>query len=680
MHLDNPVERLSGIGPKRAALLAALGVRTLRDLLWHLPRSYQDRRQITRISDARPGEETTIQGEVMSARNVRLRASMNMAIIRIKDDSGEMNATFFGRGFLANAFQRGTRLILTGRVESYKGPSLKNPEYEMLSGDEEDCLNTGRIVPVYRLTAGVTQRMLRRWISDALQEATGMIEEVLPPELLERHGYTAAAAAVREAHYPESMESAEAVRARFAYEELLAMQLYLLAQRAARLFEERGLRHVTDGPLLRNLRARLPFQLTRAQERAVTDILTDMASPRPMMRLVQGDVGCGKTMVALHAIAAAVDGDCQAALMAPTEVLAEQHFIGLRQMLEPLGISVELLTGALRGAAAVRKRIESGDAQVVIGTHALIQEHTRFHHLGLAIIDEQHRFGVEQRGRLVEKGMQPDALHMTATPIPRTLALTVYGGMDITVIDELPPGRQPVKTRSIPPGKVPDLYNYIVEAARERAQSYIICPLVDESDTKELKSAIGHFEELSAGPFACIRTALLHGRLDSREKEDVLRRFQRGEVDVLFSTTVIEVGIDVPNATIMVIEDAPQFGLTQLHQLRGRVGRGTAQSYCFLLGTPTTEDGKRRLRILCETSNGFDIAEEDLKLRGPGELYGVRQAGLSDLRVADLLRDVRLLDLARRDAQSILDCDPRLEQPENQGLKGAAERFAALRA
>ena len=680
MILDDPIERLPGIGPKRAAQLANLGVFTLRDLLWHFPHAYQDRRHITPIASVEKGMEATVQGEVVSARNIRLRRNMNMAVIRLRDESGEINATFFGRGFLANAFQGGAKLILTGRVEAYKGLSFKNPEYEVLSGDEEDRLNTGRIVPVYRLTEGVTQRMLRRWITMALGEAEGIVEDALPAALRQREGYDEAGSALREAHFPATPEAADAARSRFAYEELLVLQLCLLAQRAARMAESRGIQHVVGGPVLRALRDRLPFQLTAAQRRAVEDILSDMASPRPMLRLVQGDVGCGKTVVALHAIAAAIDGGCQAALMAPTEVLAEQHYIGLRPLLEPLGVSVELLTGAMRGAGEVRKRIALGEAQLVVGTHALIQENTQFHRLGLAIIDEQHRFGVMQRARLVEKGDEPDTLHMTATPIPRTLAITLYGGMDITVIDELPPGRRPVKTRCIPSGKISGLYDYIKEQARQGAQAYIICPLVDESDTKQLKSAIGHFEELSTGPLAGVPVALLHGRLDPREKEDALRRFQHGEIRVLFSTTVIEVGIDVPSATLMVIEDAPQFGLTQLHQLRGRVGRGEAQSFCFLLGTPTTEEGRERLRILCEKSSGFDIAEEDLRLRGPGEFHGVRQAGLSDLRAADLLRDVRLLDRARRDAQALLETDPRLDHPEHLGLLRAITRYAALRA
>ena len=658
--LDASVESLPGIGPARAGLLAALNINNIRDLLFHLPRDYQDRSNIAPIAQVSEGEEVTVQGKVVSARNMRLRGRMSMALVTVADDSGSIKATFFGRGFLAqSAFQPGARVILTGVVEQYKGLALKNPEYEVLGEDDDDALQTGRIVPVYRLTEKVSQRLLRRWIWTALEQCGPAVEETLPNEVLRVNQWPAIRPALREVHYPSTLESARAARERFAYEELLGLQLAVLGERAIRLHEESGHCHVINGPHLKALGRALPFQLTRAQELAISEILRDMASPRPMARLVQGDVGCGKTVVALHAIAAAADGGFQTALMAPTEILADQHGVQLRNLLEPLGLRVESLTGSMRGAAQIRKRIAAGEADVVVGTHALYQESTRFHRLGLVVIDEQHRFGVLQRAKLTQKGRCPDVLHMTATPIPRTLAITVYGGMDLTIIDELPPGRLPVKTRRITPAKLSGLHEYLHEQARRGFQAYIICPLVDESENREdLTPVIRHFEELSAGPLAGLRTGLIHGRLDAREKDAIMLEFKAGQLDVLFSTTVIEVGIDVPSATTMVVEDAPQFGLTQLHQLRGRVGRGAEQSYCFLLGAPKTQDGKRRLQILCEYASGFDIAEQDLLLRGPGEFHGVRQAGLSDLRIADLIRDVRLLDRARRDAQAMIDANP----------------------
>ena len=678
--LDLPVDALDGIGPKRAALLANLGIRAQGDLLFHFPRGYQDRRHVTPIGEAQESRTVTVEGEVVKSRHIRLRGRMSLALAVFRDATGEIQATWFGRGFLAKAFAPGTRWLLTGTVGQYNGPTLKNPEYEMLSGDEEDRLHTGRVVPIYPLTEKVTQRMVRRWIWSALNAAGDAFEETLPEVLRARYGFPPIAEAIRRIHFPDEIDAAQAARTRFAYEELLAIQIGILRARALRLDEEKGNRHEIDGPKLAAFRDSLPFELTRAQERAVADILADMASPRPMVRLVQGDVGCGKTVVALHAVAAAADGGFQTALMAPTEVLAEQHYLSLRGLLVPLGLRVALLTGVIVGAKRLRREIARGDYHVIVGTQALIQEKTEFRKLGLAIIDEQHRFGVCQRVSLVEKGLNPDILHMTATPIPRTLTLTVYGGMDITVIDEMPPGRLPVKTSRVTPAKIPGLYQFVLEQARRGFQTYVICPLVEESDKRDLTAVTSHFEKLSGGPFADLRTALLHGRLYTDEKDAIMRRFQSGEINVLFSTTVIEVGIDVANATTMIIEDAAQFGLTQLHQLRGRVGRGAEQSYCFLLGSPKTDDGKRRLEVMCATTSGFDIAEEDLELRGPGEFYGVRQAGLTDLRVADLIRDARLLDQARRDAQEILGHDPGLDAPEHRRLAAAAARLERLNA
>jgi ATP-dependent DNA helicase RecG len=528
--------------------------------------------------------------------------------------------------------------------------------------------------------------MLRRLVRHVLDQMVPMIEDALPAALVERHGFPDWADALRVAHFPEDLEAAKVARNRFAYEELLGVQLGVLLARSMHRHEHKPNRHTIDGPRLAALRESLPFTLTRGQQCAVRDILDDMASSRPMVRLLQGDVGCGKTVVALHAIAAACDGGFQTALMAPTEILAEQHALTLRELLAPVDIEVVALTGATGNAGTLRNRIANGDVPVVVGTHALIQGQTAFHRLGLAIIDEQHRFGVVQRAALAEKGLQPDVLHMTATPIPRTLAITVYGGMDLSVIDELPPGRTPVKTRRVLPNKVANLYTYIRDQAAAGRQTYIVCPLVEESDFRDLTAVTSHFEQLRSGPLAGLRLGLIHGRLPADEKDAVMQAFKRGETDVLVSTSVIEVGIDCPNATTIAIEDAAQFGLTQLHQLRGRVGRGGrvgqagAESYCFLLGKHNTPEGRKRLEIVCGTSNGFEIAEADLELRGPGEFRGVRQTGLSDLRVADLIRDVRLLDAARRDAQELLHQDPLLSQPGHTALARTARAFADLTA
>lgn len=675
--LSNSVETIAGIGPKRAKLLENLGIHTVAELLFHLPRDYQDRRHTTPIASAADGATVTIEAEVVKSRMIRLRGRMNMAVVTLRDDTGEISATWFGRGFLANTLTAGRRGFFSGTVGQYKGPCLKNPDYELLEGDESDRIHTGRIVPIYPLTEKVTQRLLRTWIAEALQNANGALAETLPESMRLRYGYPPIADALRAVHFPEALDDAANARARFAYEELLGLQLGVLRTRAMNQHES-GIAHKVDGPLLRRLRDELPFPLTNAQQRVIDEIQRDMAAPRPMARLLQGDVGCGKTVVSFHAVAAAVDGGYQVALMAPTEVLAEQHYLSLTHQLEPIGMRIALLTGSTRGQASLREGIAHGDFDVIVGTHALVTGKTTFHNLGLVIVDEQHRFGVAQRARLTEKGASPDVLHMTATPIPRTLCITVYGGMDISIIDELPPGRQPVRTKRITPTKIPDMYDYIRKQAARGLQTYYICPLVEESDTRDLVAVTRHFEELSAGPLTGLRTAMVHGRMNTVERDRAMQQFKRGEADILFSTTVIEVGIDVPNATTMVIEDAAQFGLTQLHQLRGRVGRGPEQSHYFLLGAPKTKDGTKRLQVMCATTSGFDIAEADLELRGPGELLGARQSGLTDLRIADLIRDVRLLDQARKDAEAILAKDPELRAKEYWALRTRAERFSVV--
>lgn len=679
--LSAPVHALPGIGEKRAALLAVLGIVTVKDLLFHLPREYRDRSRIDTIAQARPGEALTVECEVVRARSVRMRGGKNMALLEVRDGTGSIKASFFGRGFLAHGeLKAGTRCLLTGTVGEYKGLTLKGPEYEVIGGeDDTPALHTGRIVPIYPLTKGIGQRQLRTWIYQAVETVLPLLSELLPPDLVARHGLPPVDLALAAVHFPKDMEAAAAARRRFVYEELFLMQLAILQYRAARVDTAVGIRHKVEGPMLTAFRKKLPFALTPGQHQAVEDILCDMATLRPMFRLLQGDVGCGKTLVALHAAVAAADSGSQVAFMAPTEILAEQHYLTLRSLLEPLGMRMALLTGATPKAATLRKEVARGEVHVVVGTHALFQKETRFARLGLVIIDEQHRFGVRQREELGRKGVFPDVLHTTATPIPRTLAITLYGGMDISVIPDLPPGRQPVKTSYVPDSKKEDLYRYLCKQAADGYQSYIVCSLVEESEHfAGLTPLIDHFLALSGGPLAGLRCQLLHGRLDAREKEEIMKRFKAGEIDVLFSTTVIEVGVDSPAATTMVIEDAGRFGLTQLHQLRGRVGRSDVQSYCFLLGEPTTSEGKQRIDLLRRCTNGFEIAEADLELRGPGDYCGVRQAGLPDFRAADLLRDARLLDLARRDAAELLKRDPQLMLPENKSLADAVQKLEGM--
>lgn len=655
MHAGDSIDGLDGIGPSFAERLANLGIETLNDLIHHFPRDYDDRRKLTPIGSVSEGDTVTVSGTVISSRMIRLRGRSNMAVVQIEDDSGPIKASWFGRGFLANSFQEGKTVVLSGDVSKYQGLCLKNPEYEILTGDDDDQLSTGRIVPIYRLTEKISQRMIRRWIATALEGIEDVPEQGLPETLRESYDYPTAREAIRAVHYPESMEQANRARDRLVYEELYALQIKILEDRKARVDAGDGIQHTVDGAVLDQFRKNLAFTLTQGQSGAVDDILGDMASSFPTRRLLQGDVGCGKTLVACHAMAAAVDGGYQVACMVPTEVLAEQHYKTLLEIFEPLRVPVALLTGASEDAAGTRDALARGAIKIVVGTHALIQKSTTFEKLGLVIVDEQHRFGVMQRQNLLGKGDSPDVIQMTATPIPRTLAITVYGGCDLSLIDELPPGRLPIKTSYVTPGKIPGMHDYVFQQVDAGHQAYIVCPLVEESETRAVKNVVDHYEVLSSGPFSELTTALLHGRMKSEEKESILTAFSNGDVQVLFSTSVIEVGIDCPNATIMIIEDASNFGLTQLHQLRGRVGRGKAQSHCFLVGKPKTKEGKQRIEALCATNDGFKIAEEDLKQRGSGELYGTRQSGMSDFRIADLVRDVRLLEQARNDAHLFFD-------------------------
>ncbi|MCK5862844.1 MAG: ATP-dependent DNA helicase RecG [Candidatus Hydrogenedentes bacterium] len=679
--IDAPVQELSGIGNKRAATLAALGIYTVKDLLFHLPREYRDRSLIQQITSAEIGEHITIEAEVISARSLRLRGGKTMALLTVRDNSGDMKVSFFGRGFLAHtSLKKGTCSLFTGKVGEYKGLTLQNPEYEpLVETDKSDPLHTGRIVPIYPLTEGITQRQLRQWIYSTLSSVGEEIQEILPESLLTKYNFQKRTSAIHETHFPTTMQSAKEARVRFAYEELLTMQLGIFLRKAEQVDNAKGICHDTNGIVAQQLRQSLPFALTPGQQDAVDDIFHDMASSRPMFRLLQGDVGCGKTLVALHAVAAAVDSGNQVAFMAPTEILAEQHYGTLQTLLNPLGIQVALLTGTSPNAKQLREMISCGKTQVVIGTHALYQQKTVFHHLGLVIIDEQHRFGVSQREALGKKSSVPDILHTTATPIPRTLAITLYGGMDLSVIPDMPPGRLPVKTALTPDNKKEELYQYIRTQAEAGYQSYIICPLVEESEHfSELTPLIDHYISLSEGPLKGLRSALLHGRLDPKEKEEIMTRFKAHEIDVLFATTVIEVGVDSPKATTIIIENAGRFGLTQLHQLRGRVGRSNIQSWCFLVGKPTTPEGRERLDVLRTCNNGFDIAEADMKLRGPGDYCGARQSGLPDFRVANLLQDARLLDTARYDAIQLLKEDAALKAAEHQMLAQSIKRFDTM--
>jgi ATP-dependent DNA helicase RecG len=574
---------------------------------------------------------------------------------------------------------RNSQIVAYGIVkESPYGLQMETPEWEDLpdGADPDSLLSVNRIVPIYPLTEGIRQKRMRQIIWNAVQYAH-LAPEILPRSVRERLGLMPIQQALQQIHFPDDEQMIEPARQRLVFEEFFLMQLGVGLQRL-RTRQERGIAMRIDADRLNEMLHRIvPFELTNAQKRVIHEIWNDMAQPHPMNRLLQGDVGSGKTIVAAAAILAAVDNQYQAAIMAPTEILAEQHYINLHRLFQPLGISVELLVGRLsnKQRQQARERIATGRGMVAVGTHALIQEGVSFARLGLAIVDEQHRFGVLQRAALRDKGIMPHVLVMTATPIPRTLTLTLYGELDVSVIDELPPGRKPVRTYWKTPEERLKVYAGVRKLVEQGRQAYVICPLIDESDKLQVRAAEQMAEHLQKDVFPDLRVGLLHGRMKPAEKEAVMEAFRAGELDILVSTTVIEVGVDVPNAAVIVIEDADRFGLAQLHQLRGRVGRSEHQSYCVLIADPKSEEGQRRLDIMTRTNNGFLIAEEDLRIRGPGEIYGTRQSGMPSFRVADLVKDMRLLEVARQEAFRLLERDPELARPEHTALREAVERF-----
>jgi ATP-dependent DNA helicase RecG len=595
-------------------------------------------------------------------------------VLLVRDASGYGTATLFGRGWLTRVLQRGQRLILHGKGARFKDKiTLQVQDWELVESDDDEPIHVGALVPVYSTTEGLPQRALRALQWRLVEAHAREIVETLPQALRRRRGLPGLSDAVRGAHFPRDEPERQTAMRRLAYEDFLLLQLGLAILRS-RTTREQGIAMRPPGTLVARLREALPWSLTAAQQRVWGEIRHDMAAPYPMHRLLQGDVGSGKTIVAALAVLTAVEAGYQAAVMAPTEILAEQHFMTLRHLLEPLGVPVTLLTSALRARQRTERRtaVAAGEVGCVIGTHALVQERVEFRKLGLVVVDEQHRFGVNQRARLKAKGEHPDVLVMTATPIPRTLALTVYGDLDVSVLDELPPGRKPVVTAARTESRRPQIYAFLREQVAAGRQIYVVYPLIEESEAIDLKAATDMAAHLQKDIFSDLVVGLLHGRLAFEDKDAIMQRFKAGEIHVLVSTTVIEVGIDVANASVMLIEHAERFGLSQLHQLRGRVGRGPWKSYCILLTAGKLgEDAERRVQAMVETNDGFKIAEVDLQLRGPGEFFGTRQSGLPEFRVADLLRDAALLEEARRDAQAIIAGDPELRQAEHRGLRGA---------
>ena len=680
--LSDPVEKLPSVGARTAESLAILGIRTAEDLLWHLPLRFEHEQAEMTIGEAEdllPDQEgaqenISVRGEIAAIRTLPGRKPRVEATL--EDETGTIQLVFFNAGWLRGRLNPGMRIIAEGRAKRYRGYlQLANPTWR-IEGVEPTEMDPGRMEqyrPVYPATESLNSRRIESILQPRLEELVAQVPEPLPEELRTGRAMPRLDEALLSAHRPASPDAAAAARRRLSYDELLLLQLGVMMKRW-------HLRETLIAPAMplnpeleQRIKARLPFTLTDDQANVCEEIFNDLAQTVPMNRLLQGDVGSGKTAVALCAMLLATANQQQAALLAPTELLAEQHHASISRMLEGSDVRIELLTGTM--TASERKdllaRLASGACHMVIGTHALLSEDVSFQQLGLVVIDEQHRFGVEQRARLRRpdaRGVIPHVLVMTATPIPRTLSLTVFGDLDVSVIRSRPPGRQPVISRIVEPNNAHKVYAYLAERVAAGEQGYVVVPAIDESDLG-LKDVEGHRKRLSEGPLANARIGAVHGRLSRDEREDVMNRFRSGDIDVLVATVVIEVGVDVPNATMMVIEHAERFGLAQLHQLRGRVGRGSARSVCAFVGEPSTDEGHRRLEAIGNSDDGFDIAEMDLAIRGPGELFGARQSGLPPFRVADLTRDIDLLRLARRDATDLIEQDPRLESPDAAELK-----------
>jgi ATP-dependent DNA helicase RecG len=672
--LQEPVEVVSGVGKSFIGRLRSLDIESVEDLLYHFPRRYLDRRKLSRISDVRIGEETTVVGTVRKAELNRTSRRKSILSVAIFDGSTYLYGTWFNQPFHADRLQPGTEVAFSGKVQYRFGRlQMVNPAYDILEDTADvghKTVHTGRIIPLHPASQKLGAAMLRRLVSRALDQY-GDLPDHIPYELRSRYGYPHRTQALREMHFPSSRGRLNRARQRMAFDELLVMQVALALRRRHIKLGTPGIAHAAAGSLVRSSVTALPFQLTTAQERAFKEISEDMSRPYPMNRLLQGEVGSGKTVIALLALLLTLESGHQGAIMAPTEILAEQHFQTINRLLDGgLEVRVELLTSNTGG---VRRReileaARGGGLDILIGTHALIQGDVEFKSLGLVIVDEQHRFGLRQRMQLKEKGTRPDTLIMTATPIPRTLSLTLYGDLEVSILDELPAGRAGTRTLVLGPDGRGEAYGIIREELAKGRQAFVVCPLVDDSPAVEAKAAEKEVRELEK-VFPEYRVGLLHGQMAKADKDAVMADFRAAEVELLVSTTVVEVGIDVPNATVMMVENADRFGLSQLHQLRGRVGRGEHPSHCIFVFDGETEESQRRMRAIADIDDGFNLAEADLEIRGEGSLFGTRQSGIPDLRVARLIKDFHLLRRARKDAFALVERDPQLSRPEHRLLR-----------
>lgn len=684
--IDSPVITLKGISSNLAARFGKLNVHTIRDLLYFFPNRHLDYSRMKTISELAEGNEETIVANVWQVREVRLGGRRSTEAI-IGDETGNVRAVWFNNPYITKQLSTNKRVVISGRLSIFKGrPVFQSPEWELL--EDKELTHTGRLVPLYPLTRGLYPRQVRKLMKEVIDSWSPKMEDFLPARLRQRCNLLELPQAIYQAHFPEDEDMKKRARVRLAFDELFLLQLGVLSRKQKWQDSQPATVFTTGATVLGKWLESLPFTLTAAQEKVIKEILADMEKTKPMSRLLQGEVGSGKTAVAVAALLTAVANGCQGVFMAPTEILAEQHFTNICHLLSRAGkletkedylhsysgllpqpITAALLIGDIRGAKKqeLQRRILDRDIDIAIGTHALIQKEVEFGKLGLVVVDEQHRFGVTQRSALRQKGFSPHMLVMTATPIPRTLALTLYGDLDLSVIDQLPPGRQEIKTKWLKPVQRDKAYTFLRRQVAEGHQSFVICPLIEESEAIQAKAATAEFEHLSKEVFPNLRLGLLHGRMPSVEKDDIMCRFRLNQLDILVSTPVVEVGIDIPNATVMLIESADRFGLSQLHQFRGRVGRGKEQSYCLLLAENPSEVARERLDIIEKVQDGFQLAEEDLKMRGPGEFFGTRQSGIPDLRMAKI-SDIALLELARNEAISLFKNDPGIKNSEHRLL------------
>ena len=666
--LDNSPQYIKGVGPRRAEMLERLEVRTVRDLLMLFPRDYQDRTHLAKIADLKLGETATVKGEITGCKLRRLKFGRKLLVVNVTDDTGTLEAVWFNQAYLEPRFAEGGVAWLTGKVTQGKaGLHMANPDQEVIPPMETDDEEAGGpefmgIVPVYPLTEGLRQQSMRRLMRNALDAWAGSVEEIVPTGLVISRDLPGVREALENIHFPKSLEAKDLARRRFVYEEFLALECAMALRRASIEKEPCPFPVKVTEEIDRRIRARVKFTLTADQEKVVKEIVADLAKPHPMNRLLQGDVGSGKTVVALYAMLSAVANRYQVAMMAPTEILATQHYETFRSLLEGSRVRLELMVGGLSTAERreARERVAAGEVDIVFGTHALIEEDVEFRRLALLVVDEQHKFGVVQRARLREKGRHPHCLVMTATPIPRTLMLTVFGDLDTSTIEHLPPGRRPIKTSRSAPGAIGKVFDLIRKEVAAGRQAFIVYPLVEEGEAGDLKAAVAMHRRLSTGEFRDLRVGLLTGRMKAEDKDRVMREFRDRKLDILVATVVVEVGLDIPNATVMVVENAERFGLSQLHQLRGRIGRSGFPSYCIAVSAPRTDEAKARLKVFEECSDGFRLAEEDLRLRGPGQFFGTRQHGIPELKIGNIVTDYELLRLSADDARKLVASDERL--------------------